>query len=80
MWQEGRKLNNPEVSCYSGHTYAERPKSFLWQGVKYEVDEIEKAWQEPGGRCFRVRSKDGKLFTLRYGETEKQWSLIEIAD
>ena len=37
-----------KVNCYSGQTYAERPRSFLWQGVEYEVREIEKAWLERG--------------------------------
>jgi hypothetical protein len=72
-------VNNLKVTCYSGHTYAERPKSFRWQGVEYEVEEIEKSWQQPGERCFQVRTRDNKLFQLCYNETAKQWSLIEVA-
>ena len=71
--------NYIKVNCYSGHTYAERPVSFIWQGIEYEVEEIEKAWQEPGERYFQVRTKDNKLFRLSYNETEDQWSLIELA-
>ncbi len=71
-------LDKLEVSCYSGHTYAERPKSFRWQGVAYEVAEIEKAWQEPGKRCFQVSTEDNKLFNLCYNETKQQWSLTAI--
>ena len=29
----GLDNNSIKVNCYSGHTYAERPKSFDWQGV-----------------------------------------------
>ncbi|MCL0091710.1 hypothetical protein M1N59_00340 [Dehalococcoidales bacterium] len=72
-------MDNLIVNCYSGHTYAERPKSFEWQGVEYEVEEIERAWQEPGERYFRVRTRDNKLFQLCYNETENQWSVIELA-
>ncbi len=72
-------LDKLEVNCYSGHTYAERPKSFAWQGVEYEVAEIEKAWQEPGKRCFQVSTRDNKLFNLCYNETQNQWSLVELA-
>ena len=72
-------LDKLEVNCYSGHTYAERPKSFTWQGVEYEVAEIEKAWQEPGKRCFQVSTRDNKLFNLCYNETKNQWSLVELA-
>ena len=72
-------LDKLEVNCYSGHTYAERPKSFTWQGVEYEVAEIEKAWQEPGKRCFQVSTRDNKLFNLCYNETKNQWSLLKLA-
>ena len=71
-------LNNLIVKCYSGHTYAQEPRSFEWRGVEYEVVEIEKAWQEPGERHFQVRTRDSKLFKLCYNETEKRWSLIEV--
>ena len=71
-------MDNLKVNCYSGHTYAERPRSFEWQGEEYEVEQIEKAWQEPGERCFRVRTKDNKLFQLCYNERTKQWSLKEL--
>ncbi len=71
-------LNNLEVNCYSGHTYAERPKSFRWEGIEYEVEEIEKAWVEPGKRYFRVRTGGNKLFRLCYNETERRWSLTEL--
>ena len=71
-------MDTLKVKCYSGHTYAERPKSFEWQGVEYEVEQIEKAWQEPGERHFQVRTGDNKLFQLCYNEKDEQWSLIEL--
>ena len=70
--------NSLKVNCYSGHTYAERPKSFLWQGVEYEVKEIDKEWLEPGERHFQVRTRDSKLFQLCYNETKDRWSLTEL--
>ena len=76
---EGARLNKNslKVTSYSGHTYAERPKSFEWQGVEYEVKEIEKAWQEPGKRLFKVVTEDGKLFELCYNEMVDQWLATE---
>jgi putative sterol carrier protein len=68
-----------QVHCYSGHTYAERPRSFLWQGTEYKVEEIEKAWQEPGKKLFKVITEQGKLFELCYSETEDRWSATELA-
>jgi hypothetical protein len=70
--------DNVEVKCYSGHTYAERPVSFRWRGIEYQMEEVEKAWREPGERYFQVRTRDNKFFRLCYNEAEKQWSLIEV--
>ena len=72
-------MDNLKVNCYSGHTYAERPESFIWQSIEYKVQQIEKEWREAGERCFRVRTRDNKLFQLCYNETEHNWSLIELA-
>ncbi|MBI2980429.1 MAG: hypothetical protein HYY41_06370 [Chloroflexi bacterium] len=71
----GFTVNGLIVRCYSGHTYAQRPQSFQWQGIDYEVAAIEKEWLEPGERHFRVRTGDNKLFQLCYNEKSKQWSL-----
>ena len=72
------EINDLTVNCYSGHTYAERPKSFIWQDIEYGIEEIEKEWREPGKRYFQVRTGDNKLFQLCYNETEHNWSLIEL--
>ena len=71
-------MNNLIVKCYSGHIYAEEPRSFQWQGVDYEVGEIERAWQEPGERHFLEKTGDNKSFQLCYNEAEEWWSLIEV--
>ena len=73
-------MTNLKVNCHSGHTYAEAPRSFLWEGVEYEVKEIEKEWLEPGERHFQVHTDDNKLFQLCYNEAEGQWSIMEIAE
>ena len=67
------------VECYSGYIYAERPMSFVWQGVKYNIETIENEWLEPGERHFQVRTGDNKLFQLCYNMGEQQWSLTELA-
>ena len=71
-------LDELEVRCYSGYTYAQRPESFTWRGVEYQVEEIERAWQEPAQRCFQVRTQDNKLFKLCYNEVEREWWLTEV--
>lgn len=68
----------PEVNCYSSFTYAERPKSFRWEGKVYRVQGVVKLWQEPMERCFQVRTEDNKLFILCYNERKGKWSLVEL--
>ena len=59
-----------KVGCYSGRSYAERPKSFIWEGTEYKAEEVEKEWQEPGRKFFRVTTDGGRLFELCYYEIE----------
>ena len=66
------------VTCYSGRTYAERPESFIWEGVKLGVKQIVKEWQEPGTRLFEIRTEDGRMFVLSYNERGDEWSAFEV--
>ena len=66
------------VTCYSGHTYAERPESLMWHDVEHKIEEIEKEWQEPGARLFQVRTEGGGLFVLSYNERGDEWSAFEL--
>lgn len=66
------------VTCYSGHTYAERPKSFLWEGAEQFITEIEKEWREPGERHFTVRTGDDRQFELCYYDSTDRWLAIEM--
>ncbi len=53
---------------HSGYIYAEEPRSFIWQKKELRIKSVEKAWQEPAKRLFRVVTEDGKLFELCYNE------------
>ena len=70
-------MNGVQVSCYSGHTYVERPASFTWRDVTYTVHRVEKEWRQPGMKCFRVSTEDNKLFELCYNEQKDEWSISE---
>ena len=67
-----------KVKCYSGYVYAEEPRSFVWQEKELEIKSIEKAWQEPGRRLFKVVTENGKLIRLCYNETRDQWSAVDL--
>jgi thiamine monophosphate kinase len=66
------------VKCYSSYVYAQEPRSFVWQEKELVIKSIEKAWQEPGKRLFRVVTEGGKLFELCYNEKSDQWSAVEL--
>ena len=66
------------MKCYSGHVYAEEPRSLVWQDKELGIKSIEKAWQEPGTRLFRVVTEDGKLFELCYNEAADRWFAVEL--
>ena len=67
-----------KVTCYSGRVYADRPASFVWQDKKYEVEKIEKEWQEPGEKHFLIKTEDDRRFELCYHEGNDLWSITEI--
>ncbi|MDH4367523.1 MAG: hypothetical protein OEV57_05260, partial [Dehalococcoidia bacterium] len=61
-----------------GYLYAEEPRSFVWQESELEVKSVEKAWQEPARRLFRVVTHDGRRFDLCYNEATDRWSAVEL--
>ena len=73
-----------KVSCHSGHSYADRPISFVWEQKRYEITEIEREWLEPGEKHFIVQATkaetphDEKRFEICYHTREDIWRLNEI--
>ena len=67
------------VECYSGHSYAQEPRAFVWQGQRHVVQKVERAWRIPEGLHFRVLNDDGDRYELAYSEQADTWSLINIS-
>lgn len=63
------------VECYSGYTYAQEPRAFVWQGVRHVIKQIWRVWREPYGLYFRVETEDGLLCTLVYNEVQDLWRI-----
>jgi len=63
------------VECHSGYTYGERPVALTWEGERLAIEAVEGAWRVPGGRRFRVRTEDGRVFELFYGELYDEWRI-----
>ena len=69
-----RQAEVMKVECYEGHTGQQRPVRFWVEGRRIEIVEIVDQWREPDARCFRVRTDDGRSWTLsRQGE---HWSVM----
>jgi hypothetical protein len=39
------------------------------------VAEVERSWRTPAGPVFRVRTVDGRRFTLAYREASDDWDI-----
>jgi hypothetical protein len=71
------------VECYSGHTYAQEPRAFEWEGLRYRVGRVVKRWHTPAGPGFRVEvagisnlnSLISNLVDLTYLESTDQWTM-----
>ena len=71
------------VECYSGHTYAQEPRAFEWEGLRYQVERVVKRWRTPAGPGFRVEvsgisnlnSLISNLVDLTYLESTDQWTM-----
>lgn len=72
---DGSVAGAAPVECHSGYTYAERPTALRWQGERLLIDAIEQSWRGPGVRRFRVRTEDGRIFELSYGELYDEWQI-----
>jgi hypothetical protein len=64
-----------KVSCYSGHTYAQRPRAFFWQGEEYEVSAVVSEEHTPQGKKFLVKTTGGELFNLDYTIDIDDWQV-----
>src|SRR6516165_5768179 len=63
------------VEAYSGYKLNERPIRFDLDEEIYEIEAVEDRCQEPQAEYFKVRTKDGKRYLLRYDEAADQWTL-----
>ncbi len=63
------------VECYSGYTYAQEPRAFIWQGQRHTVAHVERRWRTPSGPAFCACAAGGRRFTLAYDEADDVWRI-----
>lgn len=66
---------NDIVECHSDFEYAEKPVALTWKDQRLEISDIVERWRIPGAICFRVRTTDGQIFELFYGELYDEWRI-----
>lgn len=63
------------VECYSGHTYAQEPRTVIWQEERHAVIRIDQRWRRPDGPAFQVLTESGTWFELCYSEHKDRWTV-----
>lgn len=69
------------VRGYSGYKAQEKPRSFIFQGKEYIIDNIEKTWIEEDFSTrerkifFKVKAQDDQAFEISYNPTKDFWLL-----
>ena len=71
-----------EVESYAGYKGEESPRAFVHLGKRFEVLEILDRWYEGGvdpkalrQDYFRVKTREGEIFLLRYTPRYQAWTL-----
>jgi hypothetical protein len=67
------------VICYSGSTYAEEPREFVWGGRQFTVDRVVARGRTPAGPSFSVACGP-QQFRLFYDEAADRWTIEPPAD
>ena len=72
-----------DVKCYSGYKVNEHPVSFTFQERNWEVSKIVDRWYECGLKAeqpaqdyFKIITKDGEEFILRYNGLFDAWGIL----
>lgn len=64
-----------EVHAYSGYKANEKPRSFVLNERRYQVEEVCDQWYGPDSSYFKVRADDQNLYILQYKPALDEWSL-----
>jgi len=71
-----------EVSSRDEYKGAQEPVRFVWRGEEHFVEEVIDRWYEGGVDptrmpmlYFRVKTRSGRIFLIRYHEFFRAWSI-----
>lgn len=63
------------VSCSSGGCYAERPRSFFWQGEQLDVMRVVDSVRQTDRKSFLIQTDENRYFRLVYNFLEDAWQI-----
>jgi hypothetical protein len=79
----GKDFEPVQIESYSGYKANERPVAFIFQGNRWEISEILDRWYEGGVNpeqpivdYFKVKTRNGNVFILRYEAESEEWTII----
>jgi len=71
------------VECYAGSRAEETPRVLHWEGRCLEVEEILDRWYqggsdpiEPCADYFKVRTRDGRKYLIKFDRSAHAWFLV----
>jgi hypothetical protein len=80
----GMEFERIEVQSRDEYREAQEPVGFNWRGEQYEIVQIVDRWYEGYVdsrrvplRYFRVRTREGGVFILRYNEVFAAWAVVK---
>ena len=72
-----------EVTCYEGYKANESPRSFVWGGRTYRIDDIVNRWYEGGLDekseaidYFKVQADDGHTYIICHSRLFDSWTIL----
>jgi len=66
------------VSCYSGSSYSERPKTLFWCDQQLEITKVISGDLCPDKKRFTVQIVTGEYFLLEYNFFIDQWVITPL--
>ena len=77
------KFESIEVSTRDEYKGAQEPISFVWRGEEHQLEQVIDRWYEGAIDStrmpllyFRVKTRSGEIFLIRYHEFFRAWSIV----
>lgn len=62
------------VGAYAGHRYPDRPEWVEIDGVRVDIEELEREWREEDRLGFAVKLRDHRRMLLYYDPKTDTWN------